>query len=203
MAVLPRLMAVLREQAPGISLIVRPSNFRIVPGMLDAGDADLALMAAPSPLDRRYRRELLYVEQFDALYDPRRLGSSRLTLARYLAVPHIIVSASGVLHGPIDQRLSELGRSRRLAAALAHFSTLPFLLRSAPLLANVPSVAARHYAKAFRLAARPLPFESPRFEVALLWHARQDADPALGWFRERVRDVVAEVRSSVSPRSSR
>jgi LysR family transcriptional activator of mexEF-oprN operon len=131
-----------------------------------------------------------------ALYDPRQLGSGRLTLARYLAVPHFIVSASGVLRGPIDDRLSELGRSRRLEAAVAQFSTLPFLLRSAPMLANVPSVTARQYANEFGLTAQPLPFKSPRFEVSLLWHARQDSDPAMSWFREAVRAVVVDVRAS-------
>jgi LysR family transcriptional activator of mexEF-oprN operon len=198
MVVVPRLMALLRKQAPRISLIVRPSNHRIVPGMLDTGDAAVALMATPSPVDRRHRREVLYVEHFMALYDRRQLGSGRLTLTRYLAVPHLIVSASGVLRGPIDDRLAELGRSRRLEAAMAQFSTLPFLLRSAPVLANVPSVTAVQYANEFGLAARPLPFASPRFEVSLLWHARHDADPAMRWFRESVHSVVAEARASVS-----
>jgi LysR family transcriptional regulator, mexEF-oprN operon transcriptional activator len=201
-AVLPRLLALMREQAPGISLIVRPSNFRIVPGMLDTGDADVALTATPSPVERRHRRDVLYVESFLALYDPRQVGERRLTLARYLAVPHLIVSASGVLRGPIDDRLAELGKSRKLAAAVAQFSTLPFLLRSAPMLANVPSVAARHHARAFGLTARPLPFESPRFDVALLCHARQEADPALRWFRDLVVAVVKEVRSSGGARST-
>jgi LysR family transcriptional activator of mexEF-oprN operon len=201
-SVLPRLMALLRQRAPGVSLIVRPSNFRIVPSMLDSGDAAVALTATPSPMDRRHRREVLYTETFMALYDARQLGSSRLTLNRYLAVPHLIASASGKLRGPIDDRLAELGRSRRLEAAVAQFSTLPFLLRSAPVLANVPSVAARRYAHDFRLTAQRLPFKSPRFEVSLLWHASRDADPATLWFRECVRAVVAEVRASTSARRS-
>lgn len=195
-SVLPRLMARLRVCAPRVTLVVRPSNFRIVPSMLDTGDAAVALTATPSRVDRRHRRDVLYNESFMALYDPQQLGSRRLTLTRYLAVPHLIASASGKLRGPIDDRLSELGRSRRLEAAVAQFSTLPFLLRSAPVLANVPAVAARQYAKEFRLTAHPLPFKSPRFEVSLLWHARHDADPAMRWFRDCVRDVVAEVHAS-------
>jgi LysR family transcriptional regulator, mexEF-oprN operon transcriptional activator len=194
-ALLPRLIALVRREAPGITLVVRPSDFRIVPGMLDDGDADVALTATPAPLDRRHRQEVLYEEHFDALFDPKQLVAPRLTMKRYLETPHLLVSPSGVLRGLVDGRLAELGEERRVVAAVAHFSTLPFLLRMKPVLANVPSVAAHAYAREFRLAARPLPFDSPRFDVALMWHVRQDGDPALDWFRAKLRTLVLALRA--------
>ncbi|HEU4407978.1 MAG TPA: LysR substrate-binding domain-containing protein [Polyangiaceae bacterium] len=104
-----------------------------------------------------------------------------------------------MFRGPVDDALAALGRRRRVAAALAHFSPLPFALRRTAALANVPSVAAAYYAKAFRLARSPLPFEAPRFSVALLWHARHDADPALDWFRGRIRALVRTLRAKAPP----
>jgi DNA-binding transcriptional LysR family regulator len=37
----------------------------------------------------------------------------------------------------------------------------------------------------------PLPVSIPPFTVSLLWHPRQDADPAHRWLRGLVRDTCA------------
>jgi hypothetical protein len=39
----------------------------------------------------------------------------------------------------------------------------------------------------------PLPIESSSFDVGLLWHARDDGDAALRWFRDVVAGLVAEI----------
>ncbi|WP_394829788.1 LysR substrate-binding domain-containing protein [Pendulispora albinea] len=195
---LPRLMAVLQRKAPGMKLIVRPSDFRVATELLDTGDADVAMTPTRPMAPRfegRYRSETLYSDGFLAIFDPKQIPEGApLGMDRYLAVPHLLVSFTGVLRGAIDDRLAELGKSRTVAAAVARFATLPFLLKRAPMLANVPSLTACRYAKAFRLAVSPLPFDSPRFDLALVWHARFEGDPALRWFCDQLRAVLAAAR---------
>lgn len=194
-ALLPRLLSIVRRRAPGIRLVVRPSNFRIVPAMLDAGEIDLALMAAPIASDTRHARERLYTDGLSVVFDPVRVGTrGPLGKKRFLEIPHVLQSASGVLRGWLDDQLAELGHRREVVAAVAHFSTLPFVLKRTRLLANMPTVAAHHYAKAFRLAVSPLPFPSPTFDIVLMWHAKSTQDPAIDWLRSIVRSLVVEVR---------
>ena len=90
----------------------------------------------------------------------------------------------------MDDRLAEMGRSRRVIAALSHFPTMPFVLKRRRALANMPSVAARYYAETYGLEVSPPPLKSPDFEVSLAWHARTDTDPAHIWFRDLVEEVV-------------
>jgi len=196
---LPRLLELLEREAPGITPVIRPADFRAVPAMLDSGDAELALTVTPVALERRHRHEVLHEEGFAAMFDPLQLGfgADGLTLERYLAVPHLLVSPSGALNGPVDRALATLGHVRQLRMALTRFSTLPFLLRASPCLANVPATAAWYYGEAFGLAAAPLPLPTPTFGLSLVWHARDDADPTITWFRQQIAALVAELRAGL------
>lgn len=192
----PRLIEQLAAMAPGVRLVIRPSDFRTLMDRLDTGDADLALSATPtSGLERRHIVRLLHKESFAVLFDATQLGTAGpLNLDMFVGAPHLLLSIAGDLHGPIDDALAKLGRTRRVLATVAHFPTLPFVLRRMPAVASIPATAARHYAAAYGLALSPLPLPSPRFEVAMIWHARTATDPAHTWFRDVVSTAVAELR---------
>lgn len=191
----PALLEALDREAPGIRLVVRPSDFRTLLAQLDAGDADLALSATPTRgIERRHRIQPLKQERFSVLYDARQIGrTGPLDLESYLAIPHLLLSIAGDLHGPIDEHLAEIGRTRRVVAALAHFPTMPFVLKRRACLVNMPSTAARYYAQAYGLEISPPPLESPTFEISLAWHARTHADPAHVWFRALAAKLVADL----------
>ncbi|HEV2605565.1 MAG TPA: LysR family transcriptional regulator [Microvirga sp.] len=192
----PLLLERLETEAPGVRLVVRPSDFRTLLGRLDEGDADVALSATPTNgIERRHRIRPLHRDGFSVLYDAKRLGrEGALDLDTYLEVPHLLLSITGDLHGLMDERLAEMGRSRRVIAAVSHFPTMPYILRRRRALANMPSVAARYYAETYGLELSPPPLTSPDFEVSLAWHARTDADPAQIWFRDLVAEAVADLR---------
>lgn len=191
----PRLLERLAVEAPGVRLVVRPSDFRTLLGRLDEGDADVALSATPtSGIERRHRIRPLHRDSFSVLYDAKRLGrTGELDLDTYLDVPHLLLSITGDLHGLMDERLADMGRSRRVIAAISHFPTMPFILKRRRALVNMPSVAARYFADTYGLELSPPPVLSPDFEVSLAWHARTDADPAHIWFRDIVADLVNDL----------
>ncbi len=139
-------------------------------------DADLALSATPQGgLETRHRLQALHRDTFAVLFDPAMIGTAGpLDLETYLALPHLLLSPAGHLHGPLDERLAEMGRTRTVLAALSHFHTMPFLLKRRRAIVNMPSIAAGDYAAAYGLAVCPLPLASPDFEVALIWHVRTD-----------------------------
>lgn len=193
---IPRLLERLEIEAPGVRLVVRPSDFRTLLGRLDDGDAELALSATPtSGIERRHRTRSLHREDFSVLYDAQQLErTGTLDLDTYLDVPHLLLSITGDLHGLMDERLADMGRSRRVVAAISHFPTMPFILKRRRALVNMPSVAARYYALTYGLEISAPPLPSPDFEVSLVWHARTDADPAHIWFRDLVATIVEELR---------
>ena len=193
----PAVAARLATEAQGVSLVLRPADFRSVPGQLDCGEADLALTATPQ-LDRRHRMSVAQPnEHFLALYDPAQLniaGGGSLTLDQYLSVPHLLRSPDGELTGVLDRALAQVQRSRRVSVAVARFTIMPYLLRATPAVANLPATTARLMADEFGLATSPVPVtDPPTFNVSLVWHARNDADPALIWFRGVVTAVLASL----------
>jgi DNA-binding transcriptional LysR family regulator len=46
----------------------------------------------------------------------------QITRERYAACEHVIVSRHGMVHGPVDEALAELGLSRKIAAVVPGFT---------------------------------------------------------------------------------
>ena len=189
----PRLLDRLAREAPHARLVVRPSDFRTLLGRLDDADAELALSATPtSGLERRHHVRPLHTETFSVLHDPDTLPlPTPIDLDTWLSTPQVMVSIDGSLDSGIDRHLDERDLDRRVVAAVAHFPTLPFVLRRRAVLANVPSTAAGLFAAEYDLVSSPLPLNGPAFDLALVHHARTDTDPAQVWFRRLVEEEVA------------
>jgi LysR family transcriptional regulator, mexEF-oprN operon transcriptional activator len=99
---------------------------------------------------------------------------------------------SGLLtpHGLVDDALAAIGKQRQVLLSVVHFPLIPFVLRRTPCIANVPTAVAQFFSSEFGLHACKLPISSASFNVALLWHSRNDTDPALIWFKSLVRSVL-------------
>jgi DNA-binding transcriptional LysR family regulator len=118
------------------------------------------------------------------------LGKGRITPARYAAGRHVAVSRRGLDKGPIDEALQPLGLERDIITFVGTFPAALALARSSDLIASVPE---RHTANLRSgMHSFPLPVAMPEFTISLLWHPRQDADPAHRWLRGCVREVCTQ-----------
>ncbi|HYZ63557.1 MAG TPA: LysR substrate-binding domain-containing protein, partial [Acetobacteraceae bacterium] len=75
-----------------------------------------------------------------------------------------------------------LGVERRIALVIPHFAASPGVVAASDLAVTVPSHLGEVYANS-GVVTVPLPFETPRIEVALYWHERLHEDPASRWLR--------------------
>jgi DNA-binding transcriptional LysR family regulator len=193
-ALLPRLLAHLEAAAPKIRLRVRTVDRFEVPEQLDRDRLHLAVSGLLTEGAVHHKRRRLYRIDYLCLYDPERLQlAPPLTLEDYVAVPHVLGSLRGDAHGVVDDALAPLGLRRTVAVTTPHFAAVPFLLKGAPLLSTVPQPAARIFAERFGLAASPVPVALPDVDVAMLWHASYDHDPAHQWLRGTVARLAAEL----------
>ncbi|MBB3639100.1 LysR family transcriptional regulator [Variovorax atrisoli] len=189
-ALMPRLMQRLSEEAPGVRLIAREADRTNAPAMLDAAEIELA---AGVFIDRAswHRQRALFGWNFVCVYNPAlvKLRGGKITLAEYLRHPHLLTSFSADLSGLVDELLREKGHTRQVVFSSRNFATSPFIVRQMPAITTVPTFAAATWRDALGLAVSPLPFETPAYEVSLLWTAAQDADPALQWLIGLVADA--------------
>ncbi|WP_042688739.1 LysR family transcriptional regulator [Azospirillum sp. B506] len=200
-ALLPALLEVLREQAPGITLRIRNFIARDdAIGMLDAGEVDLTIGVPPSATGRILSRPL-FEEHFVCVV---RKGHPTvhppLKLQGFLELPHLLVSPENESYGVVDAALAKQGLKRRLALTLPQLYAAPALVAQTDLIATLMEgvVAASGYEE--RLCIMPAPLDLPRILFALSWHRRNDVHPAQRWFRDMLASVPC--RAGLHPPST-
>lgn len=188
---LPILLDELRRCAPGITIVVRPSNWYTGLDLLERAEADVACGILPKPGATMFS-ETVYEESFASLFDPKYVKKP-ISMAKFLATPHAMVSVAGDLMGLVDESLAREGKARRLVATVSNFAALGSLVRGRALLATMPRMAAEHLARSLSLATATTPVTVGPYPTMLVWHAKTDRDPALRWFRETLRRVVRRI----------
>lgn len=184
------LLAILRSRAPGCRLILTATDCDRVTGSLERGEVDLAFGAFPQ-LNWSSHQALLYRESYACIFDPVACAiDGDLTLARWLELPHAIMSTRGDYTGPLDEVLRASGLKRQVAVSTPSFLAIPLLVKGKPMVAALPSRLAERYAAPLGLATCPVPFDSGRFAVTALWTARTAKEPGMVWLREQVAAIA-------------
>ena len=115
------------------------------------------------------------------------LAAAELTLDAFCAARHVQVSFSGRGHGAVDQALSSIGRSRRLAMTVNQYLTAARMVSVTDMLTVLPSGTVPGTGLGDRLVERPLPLAAGGLIVDAWWHLRQEGVPRHRWLREQVR----------------
>ena len=193
---IPGLVDILETEAPGVSIQVLPLTTRDPRRMLDDESADLAVGYFPAVLaDLTARAQVGKAVAFahQRLYEGKYvcvmrrghpLASGPLTLNRFCAARHLLVSFSGLPFGFVDEALASQGRERRVVLTVNQFFTAGQVVAQSNLLTVLP----RHFVgiagPADELVQRELPFEVPAVQVASLWHSRVEHSGAHQWLRQ-------------------
>jgi DNA-binding transcriptional LysR family regulator len=188
--VIPALASELRTRSPGLRLSVLPLGRTQAVEALAEGRADLSLgflWEAPDWIsgERLYDEGFLVAGRPDALPD-----APRISLDAYCAADHVLISPAGDLHGIVDQRLEEMGLSRRVVLGLPAFLPALSAVAASGALVTLPARLALAFAPCFGLVTADPPLEVRRFPVSVFWHRRNDGEPRTIWLRDRIRDCV-------------
>lgn len=194
LVIVPALVALLRREAPGIDLAVRPiTDATVALAKLERGELD-ALIGGHLPDSPTSLRRSLFEERFVCIRDQRHAAdAATLDIADYAALPHALFSAAGGdgLPSAIDDRLARQGLKRRVAVTLPHVVAVPFAVAGTDLVATMAERVAWRFAESAGVAVLPLPFESPAFAIDLVHARRAFADPALRWLMEAIARAAA------------
>ncbi|WP_426438148.1 LysR family transcriptional regulator [Bradyrhizobium genosp. P] len=189
LVLVPELIRLLRAEAPGIDLAVRPLiDATAALARLERGELD-ALIGGHLPDSPRCVRHRLFEERFVCIRDVARAnGSEHLSLGDYAALPHALFSAAGGdgLPSVIDALLAREGLKRRVAMTLAHVVAVPFAVAGTDLVATMAERVARRFTDVAGVAVVTPPFDIPAFAIDLVHNRRATEDPALRWFLDAV-----------------
>lgn len=189
---LPRLLTA-TATLPGIRVAVRQASRNTLAGMIDRGEVDLGVAAAPAHgADHRTRD--LFTSGYTCLFNPRLLPlRAPITLDDYLAHPHLLISYDS-RRGIVDDLLEARGLDRHVIASTTHFAGAALQLTTLPVLATLPTHAATVYAEALGLVTAAPPLPMPRYTVSSIWHGSVTDDPAHIWLRGLVGEATLQHR---------
>jgi DNA-binding transcriptional LysR family regulator len=189
---LPCVLKRLAKEAPRVDLRVVFQGDNPA-GMLRSGDVDLLLspVFAADVGPGTYARKLFDERFVCVVRRGHPLASKKLTLARYVAASHALISPRGKEGSQTDDVLVRMGLSRRVAVTVPHFLVAPHIVAQSDLVLTLPARVANMLAAPLRLVILEPPSELrlDGFTMSAVWHERTHADPAQRW----TRDVFAEV----------
>lgn len=190
---IPHLMAILEAEAPGVTVRILPLTTRDPRSLLDEENADLAIGNFPvvlADLTARAQSGALVAYENRRLYDGEYVAAMRrdhplsrqpLTLERYCAARHALVSFSGRAWGFIDEALASLGKKRHIALTVNQYGTAARVVAQSDLVTVMPRhfVPISHMAEQLYIAK--LPMDVMAVHVDALWHKRGPNRPAYDW----------------------
>ena len=184
-ALLPALMQVLREQAPGVCLRVIPSDVP-TPEMLRQEHCQLIISPRPPDgVDMMQKR--LFADRYRVFYDPAVRGAPT-SKKDYLASEHVTVVYTPNRALDLDAHLLKQGLERRFKVQVPGFAGLPSFILGTPLLATVPGLLHQHLMRGLAHAKVPVP--CPEMPMYMIWHLRHQQDAAHQWLRQQLEAVA-------------
>jgi DNA-binding transcriptional LysR family regulator len=200
---LPGLLAELRREAPGIDLGVRNliAQFDAAFNELDQHTLDLALLPVREAPARFVARTLFKEEGFVVV---RRAGhpiGRKLTLARYCAATHVMVSVSGDPHGFVDRELAKHGLSRRVVLTVSNFMQALAIVAQSDLVCAMPRRFVTQYAGYYDVVSCEAPFPMVSEPVLAVVPRAATRDAGLAWLLELL--VSSAKASDLGQRGSR
>ena len=181
---LPKLLALLKKEAPGASLRVCPVPLERPDLALASGEVDLAVGYFDN-LTAGFQRTRLGHERYVCVV---RAGHPRfragMTMQAFLDTPQAIADSSGMAHSALEKALDQLKIRRAVKLAVPEFVVLPMLVADSDLLVITPERLAQSFAAYIPIQLLVPPVTLPTFSVSAYWHERYHRDPANRWLRQ-------------------
>ncbi len=185
LVLLPELSARFRESAPGVKLDLRSPRERVPQRELEAGQLDVAIGLFPDAPASFYR-QTLFVEDFVCILRKDHPLRGKLTLEKYAALRHALISPFGGMTGTVDEALEKHGLKREVVVATPHFLVAPLVVVRTDYILTLPRRVAASLASYLPVRLVEPPLELSKFTISQLWHERTHHDPAHRWFRAQL-----------------
>ncbi|MEH6471580.1 MAG: LysR family transcriptional regulator [Halopseudomonas sp.] len=187
---LPRLLSMLQEEAPGMTLQVFQDPRRDAVEELVAGSVDFVIDNFVPTHAQVMQMKIAEEKYVCAVRQDHPDIGKKITLDQYLQHGHIHASSRKGGKSYVDLALQSLGAQRKIVFQTQHYLETPFALSGTDLiLTTTNSIANAH-----NLKTLPLPFEVSPINISMFWHASRDADPASCWLRTRIIELYSDMR---------
>lgn len=188
---LPKLAALLAEQAPRTSLhivspVVLPLHERLA-----NGEIDIAIGYFPAMEKDAYFRQALFTHTYACIV--RRghpIVAQGLSRAAFQAAGHAVLAIPARSTILLEAALERHEIRRRVVVSTPNLLSLPATIANTDLIATMPLPAAIGFARSGDVEVLPLPFDPPSVTIYQYWHRRTQREPSLKWLRARIMTLL-------------
>ncbi|WP_330115433.1 LysR substrate-binding domain-containing protein [Pseudomonas sp. JS3066] len=197
-ALLPGIVARLRERAPGIRLRMVPFGADLAETGVISGTTAMVLGRITDPPDNLVVQPLMEDGLACVVRADHPRICKRISRQQYEQLRHVTVLPPGRLRAGLFQALQRQGLQREVAVSVTHFLAIPELIAATDYCATLPRLICQHLARDPRLKVLAAPVDLGTFPVEMAWHVRYRHDPAHQWLRDLVGEVAREAVLSQS-----
>jgi LysR family nod box-dependent transcriptional activator len=193
---LPAILERVSREAPGIRINIELVSHTAL-NRLEYGDVDLCLCldclrlfevrAFPDTLRGVRLRPVRWICAVDRDHPS---IDDRMTAEQYFSLPHVFGRPSGFTASTEELVRRLLDIDLRVHISVPSLLHLPLVLRGTGLCATLPERVVEMFAATVPVKTFPLPFETPPMHEVLLWHKRNETDPAHAWLRDLVVELT-------------
>lgn len=193
LVVVPALQRAFAQVAPHCRLHTVQVPPEQIEAALATGEADLAVHSMAPYSDILYQ-QLLINHSFVSIVGAANTSvGDTMTLEKFEAMPHVVVTLSGRGRPPYDVAIDDAGVRRNVVLSTPHFLFVPMLLTTRPdLIATVPTILGNTFEAHGLVKTYTLPITLPHFPLRQYWHPRFHHDLANKWLRGMVRDALKD-----------
>ena len=191
---LPKVVAHLATDAPGLRLIIQPINTPIE--RVFSGEVDLCITADDMSLFSDYsgvekvQSEHLFSDEFVCVVAADHPLTERSSLEQLFSFPHVGVQMTGTLNTLESAWTQKHRPGYKPSVVVADFSLVACMVAQSRLVGLIQSKMA-DLASALPIRIFRPPFKLAALNEAMIWHSRYTQDPAHLWFRGLLRQTAA------------
>jgi len=194
--VIPRLLARIRRDAPGIDLRLSALDKRNAFDRIDRAEADL-LIGSFRTLPKRIRHQRLYTDHYVCIMRRGHPVLDQLTAETYAAAPHVLMTLASDDRGVVDEALAGIGLRRRVAVTVADFHLIPRIVEQTDMIGHLPGRIAAELAAGCAIEIRTPPVSLPPWNVDMFWGGTSDAEPVAKWLRGQLLAIGQAIETAV------
>jgi DNA-binding transcriptional LysR family regulator len=193
---LPELINEMLALAPNVSFRARPNVLARSFDQLDKGEIDLAIGPYRSHPLRFGSLRLTEDGHVCLLRRDHPLSRGKITLDRFLAMKHILVTLAEEESGIVDRALAQIGLKRPIHTTVNQFSAAVNIAAQTDLVLTVPEHLGTFYCKQLGMVVRPLPFVTDSTPMRVLWHSRLGEHPGNRQLTEILQKIASRLTAS-------
>lgn len=192
--VMPKLVEVCRQIAPGINFRLIGFDKSCVGELLEQREIDLALgLFQDQP--RQTMQMPLFAEHFVGVC--RRghpvLTQATITPENFANLPQALFTLRRDDIGEIDQVLAQYNLQRRVVLTTPHLLVLPAIIASSDLVSAIPSRLVKQLLSQDTLEIFELPVQTQSWMISMLWSKLTDQDQPSVWLRQMLKSVCEDI----------